>query len=84
MFPHTIRTAIVSPKALDRARTTAAIIPENDFLRITFLTVCHLVAPIDNEASVISTGMERNTSTIMLIRRGIIITASTTPPAKRV
>jgi len=39
------KTAIVSPKALDNARTVAAIMPETDFLRITFFTVCHLVAP---------------------------------------
>ncbi len=51
MFPQTISTAIVSPNALDKARTVAAIIPGNDFLRMTFFAVCHFVAPMLKEGA---------------------------------
>lgn len=34
-------TAIVSPIALDNANTTAAKIPDIDFLNTTLLVVCH-------------------------------------------
>ena len=51
MLPQTIITAIVSPIALDNARTTEAKIPGKDFLITTFFVVCHLVAPSDIDAS---------------------------------
>ena len=51
MLPQTIITAMVSPMALDNARTTEAKIPGKDFLITTFFVVCHLVAPSDIDAS---------------------------------
>src|SRR5690606_11940681 len=80
----TIKTAIVSPNALDTASTMAAMIPGIAFLKTTFLMVSHFVAPNESDASRSSFGMVCKTSTIILTISGNIITANTIPPAKTV
>ena len=77
ILPQTIITAMVSPIALDNARTTEAKIPDNDFFITTFLVVCHLVAPSDIEASLRSCGTAEKISTKRLTIIGRTITHST-------
>ena len=50
-FPISIVTAIVSPNALPRPRTTALLIPEREGERIAILIISYLVDPSAYEAS---------------------------------
>src|SRR5690606_3733844 len=80
ILPQTINTAIVSPKALETAKTIAAIIPGVAFFKITCWIVSNFVAPSDKETARNSLGIVWSTSTIILTIIGKIITASTIPP----
>jgi len=73
--PTTIFTAIVSPNARPNPRRIAEIILGAVARKITFLTVSHLVAPTDNEASFNSIGIELKASTHNDIIIGKTITA---------
>src|SRR5665647_259891 len=83
-LPQTINTAMVSPKARDTARITAAKIPGKVLRRITNLLVCHLVAPNERAASLNSRGTAEKISTNKLMSNGKIITPNTIPPANTV
>ena len=50
-FPHTISTAMVSPRARLTAKTVEATIPGNPALMTTNLVVCQRVAPTLSDAS---------------------------------
>jgi len=74
MPPTTIFTAIVSPNALPKPSKTAEKTLGAEARKTTFLTVSHLVAPTDNEASFNSRGIELNDSTHNEIIMGNTIT----------
>jgi len=72
---------MVSPKALDTAKMTAAKMPGAVFRSKIYLLVCHLVAPSESEASFNSLGTAPNISQNRLTKRGKIMTPRTMPPA---
>ena len=73
-LPVTIITAMVSPIALPIPRIMAAVIPDRAEGTITLLIVCHLVAPIDREASRYSMGTEliASSDTLIIVGNAII------------
>ena len=77
--PAAIATIIVSPIALENARITDTIIPEEAAGTITLKEVCSLVAPKAYDDSLKDFGTELRASSLSELIKGIIIIPITIP-----
>lgn len=79
VLPAAMETIIVSPIALETAKTTDAIIPETAAGSTTLNVVSNLVAPSPSDPSRVEFGTELIASSLKLAIIGMIMIPTTSP-----